>query len=194
MMVFEQHVVNYIENVNRLEKDFENNKNEIIEWVKRLESGNYKQCKDMLRSESMDDNGHYGYCCLGVASFVNDDWKNLRKKSCAVGDWTNLNERNGFEIEIPEFLQKISEFELLLPDNSSVSEMTLSEQYPSALNDSLNLSFKEIAQVIRFNFPNWFYTGYKITKSTDPQKLRVNKKFIELSNNLLLINKRKNKE
>lgn len=42
-------------------------------WLKALESGEYKQCRDQLRAEELDGDlvpRGYSYCCLGVAIAV----------------------------------------------------------------------------------------------------------------------------
>lgn len=47
-------------------------------WLAALESGEYKQCKGALKGK--DENGQWGYCCLGVL----DD---IYAKQTGKGKW-----------------------------------------------------------------------------------------------------------
>src|SRR4051812_36685956 len=39
-------------------------------WVEKLRSGEWKQCKERLRSSTKDDDGDYHYCVLGTAAHL----------------------------------------------------------------------------------------------------------------------------
>lgn len=183
----------YIQKVYDLQETLKNHKNEMIEWVNLLESGNYKQCPEMLRSEYSNDNGHYSYCCLGVASFVNDDWKNLRKQSCGRGSWSAVKDDQK-DLKVPAFLINIEDIQFVIPDllEDEDTEISYDTKYASDLNDTLHLSFKEIAKVIKFNFPNWFDIGFVVRSNTLPESLERKVEFQECVNALAKIRSKKN--
>ena len=118
-------------------------KYEVIEdWIKKLRSGEYKQTKRSLK----DCNGH---CCLGVfMESVNEKFN--------IGTWTLFNGRFMFEqlnLEgnklidiawIPPNIKEIFGFDSSFVDISYKGEQT----YLSSLNDSYDLSFAEIADLV----------------------------------------------
>lgn len=193
MKISSQFTPLYIQKVYDLQETLKNHKNEMIEWVNLLESGNYKQCPEMLRSEYSNDNGHDSYCCLGVASFVNDEWKNLRQESCGRGSWSSIKEDKQ-DLKIPAFLTDIEEIQFIIPDlpGDRDTEISSDTKYAADLNDTLHLSFKEIAKVIKFNFPNWFDVGFTVRSNTSPESLERKVEFQEYVNALAKIRSRKN--
>jgi len=104
-------------------------------WVSELESGNWKQATEFLRSEN-------GYCCLGVACEM------YRKEHSENCYWSE-NENGSFtfyvggvfaERELPE---QVRDWLGLSDDVGTYGENSLAKR-----NDRGN-SFQEIAEIIR---------------------------------------------
>ena len=104
-------------------------------WLDALRSGYYEQGKGKLRTET-------GFCCLGVlCDLYAEEHKDVHWKTSYVeGDYTFL----GREGTLPE---KVVDWADLKSSTPSVSYEN--DTYELAmLNDSVELSFDEIADVI----------------------------------------------
>lgn len=100
----------------------------LIEWVQALESGKYKQTKYRLRKRGESNN--YSYCCLGVADVV-------AKRHGMRG--TKGEELNYNDIYVREFFGFECRAGFITKDGNTLI----------TLNDSMDYTFKEIAEVIR---------------------------------------------
>jgi hypothetical protein len=150
-------------------------------WITRLESGGYDQVQHKmvapLDTPENDEGGEIkiGYCCLGVAE-VEAGYAPVANR---YGDWTingqasrmsvetafsmGFLERNPFLWAITFDLEdRIQEYER---DNRSQfdEDFTISRtSVPlSFLNDKLNLSFQQIARILRAQPDHW--TGVSLT-------------------------------
>lgn len=108
-----------------------------IKWVEALRSGEYQQGKGNLRKGER-------FCCLGVAcdvfkAQIGVDWSN---DQCGV--FTFLGERN----VLPSAVQDC----LALTAGGSLDKRVERRAVLWSLNDSLDYSFDQIAQVIEDQF------------------------------------------
>lgn len=117
------------------------NKEAILEWVEALESGRYQQTTGTLAQYEKD--GSVGYCCLGVACDVFKDRLGLEVD-------TNGN-RITFDHTLASLPVAVAKFLGL-----SVTEVFWNKQERyvqlAQLNDTYNLTFQEIAAILRANF------------------------------------------
>lgn len=104
----------------------------IVKWCEALESGDYQQGRDVLKS-------HSGYCCLGVAcNIINDKWS-----------------YNALEKKFSHELGRSGDYEdkwyYLSNEGRSLFGLTIDDQTNlTRLNDQ-GSSFLEIAAYIRKN-------------------------------------------
>lgn len=109
----------------------------VLEWIQRLESGDYPQAKEMLYDDSQDG----GYCCLGVAFTLIE----------------LIPEDAGVPHEV-EHLVTAKEFEEhpflkgFVDDEHKGWFTSHLENTLTSLNDEYNFSFEEIAAVLRYKF------------------------------------------
>lgn len=96
----------------------------IEDWIKELLSGEYRQVKGALYDSKLD-----GFCCLGVAEFA---------LSCKK-DSTHL---------------PLLEWIVYIDYNSSIYFSIPTQELFADMNDTYNLSFQEIAQLIPLVFKN----------------------------------------
>lgn len=111
------------------------NKENMLKFVQALESGEYSQCKESLRS-TVEDN--HSYCCLGVATELaeksgvklpTDTWITYTTLPAHVQDWLGIDE-----------------------DNPLLSQDTGEVISAITMNDNLNKSFPLIALAFRFTY------------------------------------------
>ena len=117
------------------------------EWVRALESGEYKQTDNTLRR--MRPDGTYTYCCLGVACDILvkrgiGKWDDA-SSSCYVAD-----DNDSARVDLPHSVQVA----FGLSGGSGELEKPVEEAgiYAStliALNDTARYNFKQIAEVIK---------------------------------------------
>lgn len=119
------------------------NKERIKLWVEALRSGEYEQCRQVLRTTRQ---GKYQYCCLGVATeiavrngvVIDQVVWNYADMNDAVATWFGLATNPGLAIP------------LLPTDSLSDDEGNLLGDTPTATwaNDVVKMSFTEIADAI----------------------------------------------
>jgi len=110
-------------------------------WLKALRSGEYKQTKGQLKDEK-------GYCCLGVLCELHR--KTVKQKGCK---WNLYNSYLGTGSILPEKVMKWAGMETesgRLPKR--IERKSKYAHNLIDLNDTLNFSFKQIAQVIEKQF------------------------------------------
>lgn len=108
-------------------------KERLLRWVKALESGRYKQGRFMLKSADNE------YCCLGVACNVAKQDLKLR--------WETKLYRGSLGIIGKDVTYKTAALPPRVRKWLGIS--TAFEEKLMTMNDSHNLTFKEIAAVIR---------------------------------------------
>lgn len=118
------------------------NKAAILEWVEALESGRYRQITGSLAMTSISTND-IGYCCLGVACDVFKDRLGLE-----VGEDRGEISFDGNIACLPEEVHNF----LGLPDTEVHWEEMNRFVHVTQLNDVYELTFPEIAAIIRANF------------------------------------------
>lgn len=119
------------------------NKAAILEWVEALESGRYQQTTGTLAEYKRD--GSIGYCCLGVACDVFEERLNLTRNMAG--------HRILFDNTVASLPFAVREF-LGLPDTSVHWQGMGKPACLTQLNDVYNLTFEEIAAILRANFLN----------------------------------------
>lgn len=114
------------------------------EWLRALESGNFKQTQESLYNKI--DGKSYGYCCLGVACQLNGFTKAKDDRSgMIVPDNIKLKERFIPNSEVPNtFFEK--EFNFKKGTTDACVDM----------NDSSRMTFKQIAKKLRSNPSKYF--------------------------------------
>lgn len=123
-----------------------------LQWVEALESGKYKQGQNKLKDLSLTAPT---YCCLGVACEALNLVETAHYDLCNTYQQLALHTSGGYIAD--EYQKTLEEFinhEILRRE-----KVTLEESFRSlvGLNDNLDLSFTEIAQIIRFA-PKAFFT------------------------------------
>lgn len=104
-------------------------------WLKALRSGKYKQTTGCLRDKN--ENGEIGYCCLGVLT-------DIYIKTHEGAEWgDSLDKMYTFDGEAAILTEKVQEWAGLELPAPLVNGDSL-----AFLNDSRNLSFKQIAERI----------------------------------------------
>jgi hypothetical protein len=180
-MLNAQQCQEYIEKVLHNETLMSSYKDEIVKWVSLLESGNYRQCQHQLR-EAVNEKS-YAHCCLGVACFVKSEFKPLLEPANDRSTWKEIHESD--EFNVPNFLLQIESFNPVFIKYDANDDIELDHTAPADLNDQEGFSFAEIARVMKYNFPNWFHMGYRITKQTNPKNLSKNLAFGKMVNKAL---------
>jgi len=113
-------------------------------WVEALESGKYRQCRDQLCTIV---NKKLTYCCLGVLSKIQDRLQkhpDLRMESYCEGTLDRSNpcyDAISHEGSLPRLVSVT-----IFKDTGDFKDSAYSLL---DCNDSLSLSFKDIAKVIR---------------------------------------------
>lgn len=110
------------------------------EWVAALKSGKYNQCGGQLCKPI--SNKKLGYCCLGVLCKVQGS---LQKKS--DGDYMD-NYISSYYLSFKNACYNVLDNNGRLPEGVKVENDYGQAGALSNCNDSLNLSFKDIAKVI----------------------------------------------
>lgn len=121
------------------------------EWVTALESGKYRQGIEQLVARK--NSGHLGYCCLGVLSKVQgrlvkieDDYVDKIRDQSSDLEKSNpcfsaLNSNGTFPTDVVVRYQA--------NDEKDTKEFSLSAPSLISCNDDAELSFKQIAAIIR---------------------------------------------
>jgi hypothetical protein len=178
-MLNENQCREYIEHVLHSETLMRSYKDEIGKWVSLLESGNYRQCQHKLR-ETVNEKS-YAHCCLGVACFVKSEFKPLLEPANDRSTWKEVNNIGN----VPNFLLQIESLDPVFIKYDAYGDVVLHYTAPADLNDQEGFSFAEIARVMKYNFPNWFPMGYRITKQTNSKNLSKNLAFGKMVNKAL---------
>lgn len=110
-------------------------------WVTALESGEYRQCTGTLCERI---NGKLHYCCLGVLSKVQG-----RLQKTEHDDFTDHTPYSVATLSTRNPLYDILGKEGDLPENVTVTRGTAIAHSLINCNDSLKLTFKDIAKIIR---------------------------------------------
>lgn len=125
------------------------NAHKFLAWARMLESGKYRQCKNMLRSSSRN------YCCLGVLC---EHYRNT-----VGGKWIKF-DGACFQFAVPvsgfrQYSEMYYADDVDLPGqvldwlgeeaSAFILQGALSEISYADLNDNLNLNFRQIAYLIR---------------------------------------------
>lgn len=115
---------------------------ELQEWVKDLRSGAFPQGVGRLRSEA-------GYCCLGVACETyrrvtgKGEWKTYDNVPSSMNMYFNAGESSAGDV-LPQEVREWLGFKQANPMFDVHGELTRA----SMMNDSLQMTFAEIADVI----------------------------------------------
>ena len=120
-------------------------KKEFNMWIEALRSGKYKQAKGMLQNAR-------GYCCLGVAcEILGSNLSRSEDNNFLIGGSPST--QRMCKAVIPDWLNTINGyFENLDCKNNEMNFKNIME-----LNDSLGLSFNEIADVLELVFIHGAY-------------------------------------
>ena len=110
-------------------------------WVRALESGDYRQCTSALCERKAS---RLYYCCLGVLSKIQG-----RLQRDEDGDFFDVNPACTGTLSTDNPLNEILGNKGFLPDGVIVTRgMSIAHSLIDC-NDSLGLSFKDIAKIIR---------------------------------------------
>jgi hypothetical protein len=133
----------------------------VQEWVKDLESGKYGQTKRQLSLKTRAK--HYDYCCLGVGCLTQ---KRLYGESATIKaspkTWRILSGPVPYPLDPKQnILRDLTDRQFMLDSEGGYGAKLY------RLNDHLEKSFKEIAQMVRENLPVVFdneavYDGLKV--------------------------------
>lgn len=131
-------------------------------WVESLESGKFKQCQGTL-AEKNSDGKSYSYCCLGVLTHLHA--KHVLGKTLNQafldGDYHSPVDNETLTLSsattLPKEVVKWSGLENDNPDtcfqpNTDEEDYVSEDVSCAGLNDDHELSFKEIAGVVRKSF------------------------------------------
>jgi hypothetical protein len=112
-------------------------------WTDALRSGEYKQTRGALKNQ-------HGYCCLGVACDIalKNGVEIVVTESHSVGDIPGFTFYNGHSVGLPDVVR---DFFGLRDRYGKFEESDISVQDLANLNDSRNLTFEQIADVIDSN-------------------------------------------
>lgn len=113
------------------------------QWIDALRSGNYKQCKEHLKTEDID--GQISYCCLGVATELFDpDAHELKLQLSKTG--------GGRRVSFDETASQktVDELNLRSPVGSFSLDSPFYYQSLAYMNDQ-GATFEEIAAIIEEN-------------------------------------------
>lgn len=124
----------------KVRKTFRMKKEQLTKWLVALRSGKYKQCDSLLHNEVTG-----GYCCLGVLQVVTDgDIERFplggHPRHLPTEKWMKDNGIKNIEFNLSDNIYTYaSDF------REKATSSTLSA---SALNDTLKLTFSEIADIM----------------------------------------------
>jgi len=111
------------------------------DWVKALRSGDYKQCRGVLR-DSLDKNA--GFCCLGVLCDISPNaigkWRKMLNTDSMVWFGNGPQSRYG---NLPDSVRKWSGINSA---NGYINRISL------AKNNDIGKTFNEIADIIEANW------------------------------------------
>lgn len=114
----------------------------IAEWIDALRSGEYKQAKARLQRDD-------GYCCLGVACEIFIPKHKQRRKNGELQGVMPRDQDNApqwLRSLNKDFVRRFQRSRSDIPTFDSIETLTYGLDY---LNDSLNFSFDEIADMVQ---------------------------------------------
>ncbi len=118
-----------------------------MKWIDALESGEYKQCKGMLKEGT-------GFCCLGVACEIDDavEWSEVHKRYIFDGEseFTELPEEYNKQLGLTSSFGESQGCILYKGEEVIEAESLLN------LNDQEGFTFKQIARILRDTPENFF--------------------------------------
>lgn len=120
-------------------------KKEMLQWVKDLESGDYRQSREMLYDEQED-----GYCCLGVAMLQ----ANINRNEIATaGVPSDLRVERGIQLTEKDAGKLVRDMIAKVPDECTNPWYTSTlENTLTSFNDDYFLTFEEIAMLLKYKF------------------------------------------
>ena len=135
----------------------------VEEWLQALESGEYQQTRGMLTA--VDSSDSLSHCCLGLVCHLNKSDLFVKPIGSISGLQYDdirtylpeaIRTKLGFRHASGEFFVDATTKTLLLSIKPSISVDEGEKVSLITLNDNLEFTFKEIAQVIRSKPPGLF--------------------------------------
>ena len=146
----------------------------INKWIDALESDVYQQTTGRLRRND-------AMCCLGVLCQVSNisNWVygeyigETKRLPSKVAEWIGFSSRKGIFYITPEWIQSLPEHIKNKLESTIKNNYYSSHTYLVTLNDN-DWTFKEIAELIRFNPPGLFNDDiYDYTKDLLKQEIKT---------------------